>query len=71
MIPKSCFVGSAMNVTPLACRSPQKCRIPSTRKVSPVWRPHLLAVAVHVLQGPRMEDSPAFLQAQEELSRVR
>ena len=39
--------------------------------VSPEWRPHLLAAAVHVLQGPRMEDSPAFLQAREELRRLR
>lgn len=38
--------------------------------VSPKWRPHLLAAAVHVLQGPRMEDSPAYLQAREELRRL-
>jgi hypothetical protein len=39
--------------------------------VSPEWRPHLLAAAVHVLQGPRMEDSTAYLQAREELRRLR
>ena len=38
---------------------------------SPEWRPHLLAAAIHVLQGPRMEDSPAFRQASEELRRLR
>jgi hypothetical protein len=39
--------------------------------VSPEWRPHLLAAAVHILQGPRMEDSPGYLQAREELRRLR
>jgi hypothetical protein len=39
--------------------------------VSPEWRPHLLAASAHVLQGPRMEDSTAFLQAREELRRLK
>jgi hypothetical protein len=39
--------------------------------VSPEWRPHLLAAAVHVLQGTRMEDSRAYLQGREELGRLR
>ena len=38
--------------------------------VSPEWRPHLLAAAVHIFQGPRMEDSKGYLQAREELRRL-
>jgi hypothetical protein len=36
---------------------------------SPEWRPHLLAASVFQLHGTKMEDSPAFREAQEALRR--
>ncbi len=42
----------------------------NSQHVSPQWRPHLLAASVHILQGSRMEDNPALVQAREALRRI-
>jgi hypothetical protein len=36
-------------------------------RVSPEWRPHLLAASVHALHGSKSPDTPALVQAREAL----